>query len=180
MAEGRPPLGDFKAKDGVALMASSTASQLRLVGDPPSNAASVNSRDPTRRIFERWALMNGHSLARCKLGPTRRVAINGALAMGYDAQFILLAVDGMAGDPLEDCRNDGTRAAMRELEWLLAAESRIERWAAKGELLRQRAMASSIPADADDGAEPLDEAAEAEARARCVSLARQMREGWRG
>ena len=97
--------------------------QLKLVTDPPPGF-NHGTRDDTRRVFEHWLAMLGRSPRRCKLGPTRREAINAALAMGYDVETLMLAVDGMAADPLDGARNDGMREQMRELDWLLVREAR--------------------------------------------------------
>lgn len=157
------------------------ASQLRLVQDAPPDFNPA-TQDPVRRIFEHWLFMFGRSPARCKLGPTRRNAINGALAMGYDVDALLLAIEGMAADPLDlDGRPEADAArirdAVREIEWLLAREKRIERWMAQGERLRLMA-AQPDPAPASEQqapARPEDPAASAAARRRLLDLALQLR-----
>jgi hypothetical protein len=149
-----------------------TAAQLRLV-IPAQAGAQAPSQDPTRRVFEHWLFMLGRSPARCKLGPVRRAAINVALTL-YDEDVLLQAVEGIAADPLDDC-SDKMRDAMRELEWLLAKESRVERWADLGERLRQRAARmqaaeASAPEPSADAPAP-DPAAVAAARERLRRLA---------
>ena len=96
--------------------------QLKLVIDAP--AIGATPQDATRRIFEHWLLMLGKSPRRCKLGTTRRAAINAALTV-YDEDTLLLTMEGIAADPLEG-KPESMRAAMRELEWLLASEARID------------------------------------------------------
>lgn len=147
--------------------------QLKLV----TEAVQQNSApmDPTRRVFDHWVAMNGRMVARCKLGPTRRQAINAWLTV-YDEDQLLAAIEGMAADPLEGC-NPGQRAAMRELEWLLASESRIERWSELGFTLRDELAAAdrrcAAPVVADEPV--VDPAEAAAARARLVALARRRR-----
>lgn len=153
--------------------------QLKLVTQMPAIETGTTT-DPTRQVFEHWLYMLGRSPARCKLGPTRRAAINGALAIGYDVQTLLLAVEGMAGDPLEGC-SERMQSAMRELEWLLATEARIEQWADKGDALRQASQrAAQRPAEvAQDAAADVDPAQAAAARERLRAYAAARREGGR-
>lgn len=155
------------------------ASQLRLVDvHAPARAAS---QDPTRQVFDHWVFMLGRSVARCKLGPTRRGVINAALTL-YDVDTLCMAIEGMAADPLADCASDKMRDAMREVEWLLARESRVERWAEMGERLRgqaddlavRQAQRASQPPEAD--APAADPAAVAAARERLRALATQARQ----
>jgi len=138
----------------------------------------MQSGDVVRLVFEHWVAMFGRPIRRCKLGPTRRAAIQAMLTL-YDADTLMLAIEGMAADPLADCRGDEVRAAMRELEWLFGKESRIERWADRGE--RLRAMAASFgraerdpPAQEDAARSAADAQA---ARAQLAALAAQLRAG---
>lgn len=163
--------------------------QLRLVRDDdpaaPTIGAADAGADPTRSVFDHWLYMTGRSPRRCKLGPTRRQAINAALTI-YLVDDVLLAVEGMASDPLEGCSQQQAEA-MRELEWLLAKESRIERWATRGEKLRasaERAMAAeaqarAVPAGEQREADAAAAASAEQARERLRSLALQLREGGR-
>lgn len=155
------------------------STQLRLVQDVPAMQTGTTT-DPTRQVFEHWLFMFGHSPARCKLGPTRRQAINGALAMGYEVDVLMLTVEGMAGDALEGC-SDRMAAAMRDLEWLLAKEARIEQWADKGEALRKAsARVPSGRAELAAAAEPYVDPAQAmAAREKLRAFAAQRREGGR-
>lgn len=118
----------------------SGAAQLRLVTEVAAVDMGCAPGDDTRRVFEHWLFMFGRNPRRCKLGPTRRAAINAALTL-YDVETIELAIDGMAADPLDGCRPEA-REAMHELEWLLAKESRVERWAGQGDALQQRIAAA--------------------------------------
>lgn len=153
--------------------------QLKLVTDK----APVHgvSQDPVRQVFEHWVFMLGRSPARCKLGPTRRPAIMAALSI-YDPGVLMLAVDGLAADPLETC-TERMREAMREIEWLLARESRIEFYADKGEALRRRAerradevrLAQRTSDSGDPAAAQAAQQASDEARERLRAMAAAMR-----
>lgn len=156
--------------------------QLRLVPADLPPADPQPCADPVRRVFEHWAFMLGRSLRRCKLGPTRRAAILGALAMGYDEDTLLLVCDGIASHPLEG-KPESMQDAMRELEWALATEARIERWARLGELFHARVAAEHQArqrAPEPAAAAPVDAAAEAAQRERCRQMALQMRGGRHG
>lgn len=88
----------------------------------------------------------------------------------------MAAIDGMAADPLDDCRSDKMRDAMREIEWLLATEARIERWSERGDALKldlQRedtAQVIVLPV-----AEEVDPAVVAASRARLRDMAARKR-----
>lgn len=119
--------------------------QLRLVQDAPPSFNPA-AQDPARRVFEHWLFMFGRSPARCKLGPVRQKAIAAALALGYEVDVLMMAVEGMAADPLDRASAPHIAERMREIDWLMGAESRIEHWAAKGEALRLMADAPPPPA----------------------------------
>lgn len=114
----------------------------------------AQTADPVRRVFEHWVDLNGRQIRRCKLGPDRRGAIAGALAMGYDEDDLMLAIEGHACDPMEWARDDEARRAYRDLDWLMQREKRIEAAIERGEALRERlteletqaAAASAAPA----------------------------------
>lgn len=146
--------------------------QLRLVQD--AQQPEVNT-DPVRRIFEHWAFMLGRNTKRCKLGPTRRAAINAALAIGYDEDTLMLACEGMASVSL-DGKPESMRDAMLELEWFLAREARIERAVRYGEALREAANRQP-EAESDTQADqaPVDPVAAAAARERLRSMAAALR-----
>ena len=155
------------------------AAQLRLITTPAS-AAPTESQDPMRQVFEHWLFMLAKSPARCKLGPTRRSAINAALTL-YEVETLHLAIEGMAGDPMDGC-SDKMAAAMRELEWLLAKESRVERWADMGERFRQRLQydehqAATMP---DIAPAPVDPVVAAAARDRLRQFCAARRESQHG
>lgn len=161
------------------------STQLRLVNDrPPAPLAAPC--DPVRAVFEHWVALMGRHPSRCKLDKQRREVIASALAIGYEVDVLLQAVEGMAADPLEHCAEARMRDAMREVEWLLARASRIERWADRGAELRaqalrehaerkQQAQAPAATAEAEQKAH--DEAASLAARARLAELARRRRQG---
>lgn len=151
--------------------------QLRLVQDAQQ---PQHTTDPVRRIFDHWLFMLGRSPRRCKLGPTRRAAINGALAIGYDEDTLLLACEGMACVSF-DGKPESMREAMLELEWFLAREARIERAVRYGEALRDAAARQSAPAVvAEDAPAPVDPVAAAAARERLRTMAAGLRGGAHG
>lgn len=139
--------------------------QLKLVSEKPPQPQPT---DPVRQIFDHWVLMLGRSPSRTKLGPTRNAVILQALQL-YDCDMLMAAIDGMAADPLKDCTQDRIRDAMREIEWLLAREARIERWAEAGDRLRMMAEREAELMDAPRvqaaAAEPDDPAMAARALA---------------
>ena len=146
--------------------------QLRLVQDAPQ---PQHTTDPVRRIFDHWLFMLGRSPRRCKLGPTRRAAINGALAIGYDEDTLMLACEGMACVSF-DGKPESMREAMLELEWFLAREARIERAVRYGEALRTAATSQAEQAPvAEAAAVAVDPAAAAAARERLRSMAAGLR-----
>lgn len=146
--------------------------QLRLVQDAQQPQTTT---DPVRRIFEHWAFMLGRNTRRCKLGPTRRAAINAALAIGYDEDTLMLACEGMASVSFEG-KPDSMREAMLELEWFMAREARIERAVRYGEALREAAARPAVVDQAEAADQlPADPAAMAAARDRLRVMAQAMR-----
>ena len=106
---------------------------------PPARArvALSNASAAVVRVYEHWVDMLGKNPRRCALGPTRRKVIARALEL-YDEDTILLAVEGCATDPWHLGDNDrGTEYT--DLEMILRDEAHIERFAAKGEAVRERA-----------------------------------------
>lgn len=150
--------------------------QLKLVTDKHPGF-DFSTTDTTRQIFEHWLYMNARSPLQCKLGPQRRQVIDAALAIGYTPDQLMAAIEGMAADSLADVDKARMRDAMREIEWLLAREARIERWASSGMELRQRA-ASPAPEVNETAAVPDPEAAAA-GRERLRELAQRLRGGSR-
>lgn len=154
----------------------SGTAQLRLVTEPPP-AVHV-STDPTRQVFDHWVFMFGLQPRRTKLGPLRRQAINAALALyDHDVETILMAVDGMASAPLGD-KPESMQDAMREVDWFLANEKRIERCLRWADVLRhqlqQQERAQAMPAAAVAG--PVLDANEVQARRELLrSTANQLR-----
>ncbi|MCU7370249.1 hypothetical protein PEC18_05035 [Paucibacter sp. O1-1] len=151
--------------------------------DSQAPGFNLGTTDPARRVFEHWLFVNSRNPRRCKMGPTRRMAIQAALAMGYDTEMLMAAVEGMAADPLDavggesQAARDRMRDAMREIEWLMAREARIERWAEKGDALR--ALVALPPPAAEPLAPAVDPAAEAAARARLLARIQAQRQGGR-
>ena len=113
------------------------AMQLKLVKTEivPMDAYSASS-DPVARVFGEWLDWFGKSAARCKLGPSRRQAIAAALQL-YDEGMLVQALVGAAADEWL-AQQDGLG-----IEWVLANESRIERFAEAG--LRIQARAAAVP-----------------------------------
>lgn len=147
--------------------------QLRLVTDAPP--AHYTTTDPVRIVFEHWVYMNGLRAASTKLGPKRKPVIAGALAMGYTAAELMLAVDGMASAALEG-KPESMAERMREIDWFLADEVRIERCMRHGEKLRDMAASEArAPVVVTVDEAPADPAAAAAARERLRELANRCR-----
>lgn len=151
-----------------------SAAQLRLVNTADAPLPSMGtSTDPARQVFEHWLFMARKSPARCKLGPTRRAAINAALTL-YDAQTLMLAIDGAATDPWINGVNR-LELNLFDPEWLFAKEQRIERALEMGDQLHAQAEAARARA-AEQAAAPAEspeaaaEAAAARERMRDMAL----------
>jgi len=143
------------------------ALQLKLVKThTPSMDAYSASSDPVARVFGEWLDWFGKSAARCKLGPARRGAIAAALQL-YDEGMLVQAIIGAAADEwLAGQEGLG-------IEWILANESRVERFADKGQRIQARAaraapgpVADAAPAELTD--EERAQAAEARQRMRAL------------
>lgn len=120
--------------------------QLRLV---QTNAVQMTaysaSADPVARIFGEWLDWFGKSAARCRLGPARRQAIAAALQL-YDEDMLTQAMVGAAADEWL-AQQEGLG-----VEWILANESRVERFADRGQRIQARAAAAqAMPATPADG-----------------------------
>lgn len=144
--------------------------QLRLV-QPPSQSmdAYAASADPVSRVFGEWLFWTGRSPVRTKLGPQRRQAIGAALTL-YDEDMVVQAVIGAAADEWL-AQHDGLG-----IEWVLAGESRIERFAAVGQRLQARAAAGVQQPACEAAPEPSPEqlAAAAAARERMRDLVQRL------
>jgi hypothetical protein len=103
--------------------------------DAPAHAAEQAERSPTERIFAHWVFMLGKR--RAALGPGRRKAIERMLAL-YDEETLQLAIEGCAASAWHAGQNDRGRA-FDDLELILRDEAHVERFAADGEALRERA-----------------------------------------
>lgn len=104
-----------------------------LAPDPAPTAAA--ERTPVERVFDHWVFMLGKR--RAALGPARRKAIERALAL-YDEETLQLAIEGCAASAWHAGQNDRGRA-FDDLELILRDEAHVERFAADGEALRERA-----------------------------------------
>lgn len=145
------------------------AMQLRLVKTDsiPLDAYSA-SEDPVARLFGEWLDWFGKSSARTKLGPARRAAIGAALQM-YDEQMLVQALVGAAADEWL-AQQDGLG-----IEWVLANESRIERFAEAGLRIQARAAAMPVaPAAAACALTPEQVAEGAAQRERMRALVRRL------
>ena len=107
---------------------------MRLVTEAPEQPAEV--LDPTRRVFAHWLEMFGKSPNRCKLGPTRRRAINAALTL-YEEDQLLMAIEGASADAWV-CGDNEMGRPHDDIEWILRSESSIERYSEVGEEMRER------------------------------------------
>lgn len=148
--------------------------QLKLV-TPAETHPQPQTRDPVARVFQHWLDMLGRSPLRCKLGPTRRRAIMVALTL-YDEDTLLMAIEGNAADYACTAQGNSIGRDLNDVEWVLATESRIERFAEMGEQLRQRV--DQAEQDAARPAASLSDPVEAAAiRARLKAMVQQSRRG---
>jgi hypothetical protein len=117
---------------------------LRVVPTPASAieppAATAPHKSAGEEVFDHWVFMLAKNPRRCAFGPTRRRAVDKALAL-YDLETLLLAIEGCAASPWHAGANDRDRA-FDDLELILRDEAHIERFAADGERLRERAAAA--------------------------------------
>lgn len=120
------------------------ATQLKIV-PATTHAAHAGpqtaAQTPLERVFGHWVYMLGKNPRRCALGPTRKRAIDRALGL-YDEETLLLAIEGCAASAWHAGENDRGRE-FNDLELILRDESHIERFAADGERLRERALAAA-------------------------------------
>lgn len=133
-------------------------------------------------MFSHWMLMLGKNRARCALGPSRRRAIERALAL-YDVETLLLAVEGCASSAWHAGANDRARP-FDDLELILRDEAHIERFAADGEAVRERAereLARRVAAQSEAQAAPDADAEQAMvAHDRMVEIRREIVARMRG
>lgn len=128
--------------------------QLKLVQQATEQPEEVT--DPTRRIFGHWLTMFGKSPNRCKMGPTRRAAINAAMTL-YDEDQVLMAIEGAASDPWV-CGDNPMRRPQDDIEWILRNESSIERFSAVGEQLREHVRVRLVQRATAAAAAPVEDA----------------------
>lgn len=106
--------------------------------DTPANTAP--QRSAAEQVFDHWVFMLAKNPRRCAFGPTRRRAVEKALAL-YELETLLLAVEGCAASAWHAGQNDRDRA-FDDLELILRDEKHIEGFAAEGERLRERNAAA--------------------------------------
>lgn len=133
------------------------SAQLKLVTHTET-PLQPTTRDPVRRVFDHWMAIHGKSPARCKLGPTRQQAIAACLLL-YDEETLLLAIEGNAADHSCSAGGNTINRDLYDIEWLLATESRVERFANMGERVRQVMDEGEQHAQAQAAAPPSDPAA---------------------
>lgn len=85
-------------------------------------------------VYEHWLWMMAKNPRRCALGPDRRKAIGKALKL-YDAETLMLAVEGCASSPFHMGDNDRGQA-YNDITLIVRDEAHIERFAELGERLR--------------------------------------------
>lgn len=145
----------------------------------PTHASAIEPLAPpaphksaAEQVFDHWVFMFGRNPRRCAFGPGRRKAVERALGL-YDLETLMLAIEGCAASAWHAGDNDRNRP-FDDLELILRDEPHIERFAADGERLRERADAAAREADtaADQlAAEPVDPAQLAAQRERLRRLA---------
>lgn len=122
--------------------------------DTPANPAP--QRSAAEQVFDHWVFMLAKNPRRCAFGPTRRRAVEKALAL-YELETLLLAIEGCAASAWHAGQNDRDRA-FDDLELILRDEKHIEGFAAEGERLRDR-MAAALAARAQREAQAEQEVA---------------------
>lgn len=157
----------------------SAARQLRLV-EPQAASDQPLRTDPTAVVFDHWVALMGKRPGLCKLGPTRRQAINAMLVL-YPLDIVLAAVEGLAADPMESTPPH-IAEHMRDLEWLAKRESNVERYAERGLQLRDELAQRDQPSAAalqqqEEQGDAVTAEQAAACRARLAQACRAMREG---
>lgn len=124
-------------------------SQLRLVTDEPARASRIRSYGQqtaaVERVFAHWVRVMGKRPATTVLGPTRRLAIERALAWGYPEQVLLDACLGCSATPHNMGDNDRD-TPYNDITLILRTEAHIERFAERAARVRALADASVPPA----------------------------------
>lgn len=145
--------------------------QLRLVKtETPSLDGYSKADDPVQRVFGEYLDWFGKSPARCKLGPQRRAAIAGALQL-YPEDMLQQALVGASADEWL------AQQSGLGVEWILANEARIERFADVGLRIQARAgreAAQPVVQVADAAPTPEQQAQAAAARERMRAMARRL------
>lgn len=136
----------------------------------PTRAAPPAAKTARQRVFEHWVFMFGKNPKRCALGPVRQKVIDRALALyGGDEEMAMLAIEGAASSEWHAGGNEDGRV-YDDIELFLRDEAHIERFAAMGEQLRERAAA----AQARESAVPLAAVPDAAAAHAAREKVRQM------
>lgn len=114
--------------------------QLRVIQHAHTAHASDSDKTAVDRVFDHWVFMLGKNPRRTALGAARLKVIERALAL-YDEDTLLLAIEGCAASKWHAGENDrGTE--FNDLGLILRDEAHVERFAADGERLRERAARS--------------------------------------
>ena len=100
-------------------------------------ATHALAQGDVERVFGHWVLMMGKAPTRCALGPARQKVISKALGL-YDAETLMLAIEGCACDAWHAGQNDRNKS-FQDIELILRDEAHIERFAEAGEQFRARA-----------------------------------------
>jgi hypothetical protein len=106
--------------------------------DSSTAQAGTDEQTATERVFAHWVWMLGKNPRRTALGPTRRRTIDKALQL-YDEETLLLAIEGCSASSWHAGQND-RQQEYTDLELILRDEAHVERFAADGERLRERAQ----------------------------------------
>ena len=104
---------------------------------PTHARGQAPEKSALERVFDHWVWMMGKNPRRTVLGPTRKKAIAKWLDL-YGEETLQLAIERCAASAWHAGDNDrGTE--YNDLELILRDEAHIERFAAAGEALRERA-----------------------------------------
>lgn len=136
------------------------AANLRMVAPVP--APAEREQTPLERVFAHWVFMLGKR--RAALGPGRRKVIEKMLAL-YDEETLLLAIEGCAASAWHAGENDRGHP-FDDLELILRDEAHVERFADRGQRLRDRLLERDAQARAVVPIAAPDAAAVAEQRER--------------
>lgn len=111
--------------------------QLR-INDTDGVQTPAPEATPAEEVFAHWVWMLGKNPRRTAMGPKRRRVIEIALGL-YETETLLLAIEGCAASKWHAGENDRERE-FTDIELILRDEAHVERFAADGERLRERAL----------------------------------------